>query len=117
MMYLKDKKNLPIRQFLSMNFAIILTGFTMLGIFGSLYFQYILNKNDEIFKLLESLFIALALSGILLLISSEIIGKIFKVKRKYSPKIYLFDTKLACFATTAWFYFLPYIRLKSIFHF
>lgn len=112
MMYLKDKKNLPIRQFLSMNFAIILTGFTMLGIFGSLYFQYVLNKNDDVFKLLESLFIALALSGILLLISSEIIGKIFKVKRKYSPKIYLFDTKLASLATTAWFLFFALYPIK-----
>ena len=112
MMYMKDKKNLPIRQFLSMNFAVILTGFTMLGIFGSLYFQYVLDKQDEVFKMLEALFIALALSGILLLISSEIFGKIFKFKRKYSPKIYLFDTKLASFATAAWFIFFALYPLK-----
>lgn len=112
MMYLKDKKNLPIRQFLSMNFAVILTGFTMLGIFGSLYFQYVLNKNDDVFRLLESLFIALALSGILLLVFSEILGKIFKIKRKYSPKIYLFDTKFATKATLVWFLFFALYPLK-----
>lgn len=112
MMYLKDKKNLPIRQFLSMNFAVILTGFTMLGIFGSLYFQYVLNKNDEVFKLLESLFIALALSGIMLLVFSEILGKIFKIKRKYSPKIYLFDKKFALKATIVWFAFFALYPLK-----
>ena len=112
MMYMKDKKNLPIRQFLSMNFAIILTGFTMLGIVGSLYFQYVLNKNDNIFQMLESLFIALALSGIMLLVSSEILGKIFKIKRKYSPKIYLFDTKLAGLATFYWFLFFALYPLK-----
>jgi uncharacterized membrane protein YbhN (UPF0104 family) len=112
MMYLKDKKNLPIRQFLSMNFAVILTGFTMLGIFGSLYFEYVLNKNDDVFKLLDSLFIALALSGIMLLIFSEILGKVFKIKRKYSPKLYLFDTKFACKATVVWFAFFALYPLK-----
>jgi uncharacterized membrane protein YbhN (UPF0104 family) len=112
MMYLKDKKNLPIRQFLSMNFAVILTGFTMLGIFGSLYFQYVLNKNDNVFKLLESLFIALALSGIMLLVFSEILGKLFKIKRKYSPKIYLFDSKFALKVTVAWFAFFALYPIK-----
>lgn len=112
MMYMKDKKNLPIRQFLSMNFAVILTGFTMLGIFGSLYFQYVLNKNDDVFKLLESLFIALALSGILLLVFSEVIGKLFKIKRKYSPKIYLFDSMFALKATLVWFAFFALYPLK-----
>ena len=112
MMYMKDKKNLPIRQFLSMNFAVILTGFTMLGIFGSLYFQYVLNKNDEVFRLLYSLFVALALSGILLLVFSEITGKLFKIKRKYSPKIYLFDTTFALKATLVWFAFFALYPVK-----
>jgi uncharacterized membrane protein YbhN (UPF0104 family) len=112
MMYLKDKKNLPIRQFLSMNFAMIVTGFTMLGIIGTLYFQYVFIKSDNVFKLLESLFTALALSGILLLIFSEIIGKVFKIKRKYSPKIYLFDSKLTGLATLYWLFFFALYPLK-----
>lgn len=112
MMYMKDKKNLPIRQFLSMNFAMILTGFTMLGMVGSIYFQYILNKHDSVFQMLESIFTALAISGIFLLVFSEILGKLFKVKRKYSPKIYLFDTKLAGKATLIWFAFFALYPLK-----
>jgi uncharacterized membrane protein YbhN (UPF0104 family) len=112
MMYMKDKKNLPIRQFLSMNFAIILLGFTMLGIAGNLYFQYVLNKNDNVFRLLESLFTALAISGIFLLIFFEILGKLFKIKRKYSPKIYLFDAKLSMQVTLAWFGYFTLYPLK-----
>jgi uncharacterized membrane protein YbhN (UPF0104 family) len=112
MMYLKDKRNLPIRQFLSMNFAMIVTGFTMLGIVGTLYFQYVFVKSDSIFKLLESIFTALALSGILLLLFSEILGKFFKIKRKYSPKIYLFDTKLTAKATFFWCAFFALYPLK-----
>ena len=112
MMYLKEKKELPIRQFLSMNFAVLLTGFTMLGIVGTFYFQYILNKNDSVFKLLESIFISLALCGILLLIISEILGRIFKIKRKYSPKIYLLDTKLNFKLTASWMIFFALYPLK-----
>lgn len=112
MMYLKDKKKLPIRQFLSMNFAVILTGFTMLGITGTLYFQYVLIRNDSVFKMIESIFIALALCGILLLVASEILGKIFKFKRKYSPKIYLFDSKLTAKLTILWILFFALYPLK-----
>lgn len=112
MMYLKDKKNLPIRQFLAMNFAMIVTGFTMLGIVGTLYFQYFFTKQDIVFKVLESIFIALALSGIFLLFFSEILGNIFKIKRKYSPKIYLFDTKLTTLATLYWFIFFALYPIK-----
>lgn len=112
MMYLKDKKKLPIRQFLSMNFAVILTGFTMVGIVGTLYFQYVLVRNDSVFKMIESVFIALALCGILLLITSEIFGKLFKFKRKYSPKIYLFDTKLTAKLTFLWLIFFALYPLK-----
>lgn len=112
MMYLKEKKALPIRQFLSMNFAILLIGFTMLGIVGTFYFQYFLNKNDSVFKLLESIFISLALCGILLLIISEILGRLFKIKRKYSPKIYLLDTKLNFKLTISWIIFFALYPVK-----
>lgn len=112
MMYMKDKKNIPLKQFLSMNFAIIVTGFTMLGIIGSLYFQFLLNKNDEVFKMLYSFFVSLALSGILLLIFSEIVGKLFKIKRKYSPKIYLFDSNFTFKVTLSWFCFFALYPLK-----
>ncbi len=112
MMYMKDKKNLPVKQFLSMNFAVILIGFTMLGIFGSLYFQFFLNISDEVFRLLYSLLVALALSGIFLLIFSEITGKLFKIKKKYSPKLYLFDTKFTLQATIVWFSFFALYPLK-----
>ena len=112
MMYLKDKKDLPFRQFLAMNFAMIVTGFSMLGIVGTLYFQYVFTRNDNVFKLLESIFIALAFSGILLLICSEIIGKLFKIKKKYSPKIYLFDTKLTFTVTLYWLIFFALYPIK-----
>lgn len=112
MMYLKDKKNLPIRQFLAMNFAMIVTGFSMLGIVGTLYFQYVFTRNDTVFRLLESVFIALAFSGILLLIFSEIFGKIFKFKKKYSPKIYLFDSRLTFTVTLYWLVFFALYPIK-----
>lgn len=112
MMYLKDKKNLLLRQFLAMNFAVVLTGFTMLGIFGSLYFEFIVNKNDEVFKLLYSILVAMALSGILLLLFSEITGKLFKIKRKYSPKIYIFDTNFVFKMTLVWFAFFALYPIK-----
>jgi uncharacterized membrane protein YbhN (UPF0104 family) len=112
MMYLKDKKKLPIRQFLSMNFAMIVTGFTMLGIIGSIYFQYIFVRNDSVFNLLQSLFTSLALSGIFLLLFSEILGKVFKIRRKYSPKLYLFDTRLTVTVTFYWFVFFVLYPLK-----
>lgn len=112
MMYLKDKKNLPIRQFLSMNFAMIVTGFTMLGIIGSIYFQYIFIRNDNVFNLLQSLFTSLALSGIFILLIAEILGKFFKIKRKYSPKLYLFDSKLTAKVTVYWLLFFALYPLK-----
>lgn len=112
MIYLKDKKKLSIREFLSMNFAVILTGFTMLGFFGSLYFQFFLNKNDEVFTLLHSIFISMTLSGFLLLAFFEIARKLFNIERKYSPKFYVSDTRFILKITLIWFAFFSLYPVK-----
>ena len=59
MLYIKDKKGLPMREFLSMSFAIVLTGFTFLGISGTIYCHFFLQKSHPVFLALESIFIAL----------------------------------------------------------
>jgi len=102
MLYIKNKKGLSMREFLSMSFAIVLTGFTFLGITGTIYCHFFLNKTHPVFVILESIFIALSVSGILLIFATEALGKIFKFKRKYSPKAYLFDLKLSSAATICW---------------
>ncbi|MBC7713790.1 MAG: flippase-like domain-containing protein [Rhizobacter sp.] len=102
MLYIKDKKKLPMREFLAMSFAIVLIGFTFLGIMGIIYCEFFLKKNDTIFVLLESVFIALAISGSILIFATETIAKFFKFKRKHSPKFYLKDYKLTALATLCW---------------
>jgi uncharacterized membrane protein YbhN (UPF0104 family) len=102
MLYIKDKKKLPMREFLAMSFAIVLIGFTFLGIMGLIYCHFFLTKTDTIFVLLQSIFVALAISGIILIFATEAIAKIFKFKRKCSPKAYLKDYKLTGFATLCW---------------
>lgn len=102
MLYIKDKKGLPMREFLSMSFAIVLTGFTFLGVTGAFYCHFILNKNHPVFLILESIFISLSVSGIILIFATDALGKIFKFKRKYSPKTYLMDFKLTTKATLCW---------------
>ena len=102
MLYLKDKKGLAMREFLSMSFAIVLIGFTFLGFVGWIYCQFFLKKNHVVFTLLESIFVALTVSGILLIFATEAIGKLFKFKRQYSPKLYLKDSKLTSLATLCW---------------
>lgn len=102
MIYIKDKKGLSMREFLSMSFAVLLTGFTFLGLSGSIYCHFFLQKAHPVFMVLESVFIALSISGILLIFATEAMGKIFKFKRKYSPMAYLLDLKLSSFATICW---------------
>ncbi len=102
MIYIKEKKGLSMREFLSMSFAIVLTGFTFLGITGTIYCHFFLQKIHPVFTLLESIFIALAVSGLILIFATEAIGKLFKFKRRYSPKAYLFDLKLSSAATICW---------------
>lgn len=102
MLYLKDKKGLAMREFLSMSFAIVLIGFTFLGFIGLAYCQFFLKKNHVVFTLLESIFFALTISGMLLIFATEAIGKLFKMKRKYSPKVYLKDSRLTGLATLCW---------------
>lgn len=94
MMYINEKKKLPIREFLSMGLAVVLTGFSLLGIVGTIYCHFFLNKQNLVFVALESLFIALTISSFLLIFASEIITRIFKMERKFSPKKYLMDKKI-----------------------
>lgn len=102
MLYLKSKKNLPIREFLTMNFSIILIGFTILGLVGIIYCEFFLQKNNTIFILLESVFVALIISGIVLVFAAEALAKIFNFKRKYSPRIYLRDVNLSYKLALCW---------------
>lgn len=102
MLYLKDKKKLPFRSFLSLSFAIVLIGFTFLGVIGVIYSRFFLAKSASVFVLLESTFIALAISGIILMFMTDAIAKIFKFKRKSSPKFYLSDIKLSSSIALCW---------------
>jgi uncharacterized membrane protein YbhN (UPF0104 family) len=102
MIYIKDKKKLPMREFLSMSFAIVLIGFTFLGIIGLVYCQFYLQKNHIVFSLLESIFIALTISGVILIFATEAISKLFKFERKYSPKMYLKDFRLTGLTSLCW---------------
>lgn len=102
MLYIKDKKGLSMREFLTMSFAIVLIGFTFLGLVGTFYCQFFLKKNHPVFLIIESIFVSLSVSGLILLFATEALGKIFKFKRKTSPKVYLTDTKLMSLATLCW---------------
>lgn len=102
MFYIKDKKGLAMREFLSMSFAIVLTGFTFLGLAGTAYCHFFLQKSHPVFIALESLFIALSVSGLILMFATEAICKLFKFERKYSPKAYLMDLRLSSLATLCW---------------
>lgn len=102
LLYLKDKKALAVREFLSMSFAVVMIGFTFLGFVGLLYCHFFLKKNQSISTLLESVFLALLVSGFLLLFFTEILGKLFKFKRRYSPKVYLQDKKLTSLIALCW---------------
>lgn len=94
MMYINDKKGLPVREFLSMGLAVILTGSSLLGIIGVIYCRFFLRKHNIIFDALESLFIGITISSVLLISVTEIFSKVFKCERKYSPKKYLTDKKI-----------------------
>ncbi|MDD4973071.1 MAG: lysylphosphatidylglycerol synthase transmembrane domain-containing protein [Bacteriovorax sp.] len=94
MMYINEKKGLPIREFLSMALAVVLTGFSLLGIVGTIYCHFFLQKHNLVFVALESLFIALTISSFILIFASELLTRLFKMERKYSPKKYLTDKKI-----------------------
>lgn len=94
MMYISEKKKLPMREFLSMGLAVALTGFSLLGIVGTIYCHFFLGKQNLVFVALESLFIALTISSFILIFASEMITKIFKIERKFSPRKYLTDKKI-----------------------
>lgn len=94
MMYIHDKKGLALRDFLSMGLAVTLAGFSLLGVLGFAYCQFLLKKHNLVFNALESLFIALTISAVILIFTSELFTKIFKKQRKYSLKKYLVDKKL-----------------------
>ncbi len=94
MMYMNEKKDLPMREFLSMGLAVLLIGFSFLGLAGSIYCHYFLTKHNIVFDALESLFIALTLSSFMLILSNELFTRIFKLERKYSLKKYLIDRNI-----------------------
>ena len=94
MMYINEKKGLPIKEFLSMGLAVVLTGFSLLGVVGTIYCHFYLQKHNIVFVALESMFIALTVSSFLLIFASELLTKIFKMERKYSPKKYLVDKRI-----------------------
>lgn len=102
MLYMKDKKDLSMREFLSMSFAVVMIGFTFLGTVGLLYCHFFLKKNQSIFLIVESVFLSMAVSGFFLLFFTELVAKVFKFRRRYSPKIYLKDTKFTALTTLCW---------------
>jgi uncharacterized membrane protein YbhN (UPF0104 family) len=120
MLYINEKKNLEIREFLSMGLAVVLTGFSLLGIVGTIYCHYFLKIHNIVFIALESLFIALVISSFLLIFASEMVTKIFKLEQKYSPKKYLTDKKIvlvSLLAYTGMFILYPikvYLSFKAI---
>ena len=94
MMYINEKKGLPVKEFLSMGLAVVLTGFSLLGVVGTIYCHFYLQKHNLVFSAMESIFIALTISSFLLIFASELLTRIFKIERKYSPKKYLTDKKI-----------------------
>jgi glycosyltransferase 2 family protein len=102
MMYMKDNKSLSIREFFSINFSVVVIGFTLLGISGLLYSQFFLTKTHVLYDLLDSIFIALTVSGVLLMLGNEFVTKIFKIKRRHSPKAYLIDKRLSSLTALTW---------------
>lgn len=120
MLYINEKKNLEMREFLSMGLAVVLTGFSLLGIVGTIYCHFFLKIDSIVFLALESLFISLTISSFLLIFASEIITRIFKLERKYSPKKYLADKKIvlvSLLAYTGMFVLYPlkvYLSFKAI---
>lgn len=117
MLYINDKKKLSMREFLSMSFATVLIGFTLLGITGITYCEFFLKKSDKIFLILESVFIALTVSGIILIFAAEALARLFKFRRKSSPQIYLKDLKLTGFITLCWIGMFALYPVKMYFSF
>lgn len=94
MLFLKEKKDLPMTSFLSIGFTMVVSGFTFLGLVGFLYSHYYIQKTHIIFTLMECIFISLFISGFILFFAAETFSKLFKVKRRISPKPYLKDKKI-----------------------
>ena len=102
MMYINEKKGLEIREFLSMGLAVVLTGFSLLGVVGTIYCHFFLNIHNIVFVALESLFISLMISSFILIFASEFVTRLFKLDRKYSPKKYLTDKKIVFVSFSAY---------------
>jgi uncharacterized membrane protein YbhN (UPF0104 family) len=118
MMYMKDHKSLSIREFFSMSFSVLVIGFTLLGILGLFYCYFWLTRTHIIFDLLQSIFVALTISGFILMFLNEAASKLFKIKRRYSPKAYLADKRIATLTALGWSgVFLIYpLRIFLLFH-
>lgn len=92
--YLKQNYNFSLNTFLTMAFSIVVTSFTLLGLVGTIYCHFFLNKSELFFALFESVCISLTVSGFLLITMNESISKFFKLQRKISSFFYFRDFKL-----------------------
>lgn len=93
MIFLKENFGLSKRKFLSMGLASAMIGLSSLGLMGFIYTQIFFTKKDLIFLALESLFLALMISSFVLVFSSELTAKIFKLKKTNTLQIYFRDLK------------------------
>lgn len=112
MIYLKKTYQLSMRQFLSMGFAIVVSAFTLLGFLGACYVRLYIIKPNLVFTFLESIFWAMSISGILLILANETLSKIFHFQRKINPKIYLKDFSLISKTTFLYFALFSLYPLK-----
>lgn len=112
MIYLKKNHQLSMRQFLSMGFAIVVSAFTLLGIIGAIYIRFYIINPNLIFTFLESIFWAMSISGILLILANETFSKVFRFQRKINPKIYLKDISLITKTTFLYFALFSLYPLK-----
>lgn len=112
MIFLKRNYQLSMRSFLSMNFAVIVSAFTFFGFFGAFYIRLNIGKPSLVFIMLESIFWAMSISGILLIVASETLSKIFNFQRKINPKFYLKDISLILKTTILYFAIFSLYPLK-----
>jgi uncharacterized membrane protein YbhN (UPF0104 family) len=112
MIFLKRNYQLSMRSFLSMNFAVIVSAFTVFGLLGALYIRFNIIKPSLVFIMLESIFWAMSISGILLIIANETLSKIFNFQRKINPKLYLKDISLILKTTLLYFAIFSLYPLK-----
>lgn len=94
MSYLKKTHGLNISTFLSINFALVVTSFSLLSFFG-LGYIYLFNEHTSIvWNIAEIICWSLLISLFLIITINKSIHKIFKINRKINPRPYLKNGKL-----------------------